>query len=295
MIEAEAFGYKVEKYEHYSGVCDVYSPEEARAMADELRRNRKNPNRKVMIGVMTHPRILKSNSSVPKEMREGIHKEFPAKEEIAGGFTDDPDVLNTIHYADLYGPNGPWKAQESPNLFENLELCVKHGGENLHAIQLDLTWPDPNEIKKFKEKNPNIVIILQVGKFAFREVDNDPQKMVDRLREYGWIDFALLDKSMGKGLSIDSEGLLPFLRLIKKELPYLGLAVAGGLGPDSVDLLKPIAREFPNIAIDAEGGLKHADAPTDSLGHLLPTTPANLGRSSDYIKKSCAILDNSQE
>lgn len=295
MIEKEVFGHKIETYEHYSGICDVYSPEEARAMAEELRRNRKNPNRKVMIGVMTHPIVLNPDLPVPQKVREEVSKEFPTTEEIAGGFTDDPDVLNTIHYADLYGPNGPWKTQESPNLFENLELCVKHGGKNLHAIQLDVTLPNPNEIKKFKEKHPSIAIILQIGKFAFKEVDNDPQKMVDRLREYGWIDFVLLDKSMGKGLGMDSEGLLPFLRLIKKELPYLGLAVAGGLGPDSLDLLNPIAEEFPDIAIDAQGGLKHADAPRDSLGHLLSTTPANIRRSNEYIKKSCTILDNFQK
>ncbi|KKP84126.1 MAG: hypothetical protein UR82_C0012G0022, partial [Candidatus Moranbacteria bacterium GW2011_GWF1_35_5] len=135
------------KRERYSGVCDVYSPEEARAMADELRRNRKNSSRKVMIGVMTHPIVLNPDLPIPEEVRKDVSKEFPALEKMAGGFTDDPDVLNTIHIADLYGPEGPWKAQKAPDVFKNLELCVKHGGEYLHAIQLDITWPEPNEIK----------------------------------------------------------------------------------------------------------------------------------------------------
>lgn len=284
------------RHERYSGVCDVYSPEQARAMADELRRSRKNPNRKIMIGVMTHPIVLDPNLPVPQKVREAVCGEFPTKEEMAGGFTDDPDVLNTVHYADLYGPNGPWKAKESPEVLKNLELCVQYGKENLHAIQLDVTWPNSEDLKKFKEKHPQILTILQLGKFAFKAVDGDPQKMIDQLREYGnSIDFALLDMSMGMGKGMESEGLLPFLRLIQKELPRLGLAVAGGLGPDSMEALDQIAKEFPGISIDAQGRLKPADAKKDERGHILPTEPADFGRAKDYIEKGCVMLDNETE
>lgn len=286
------------KRERYSGVCDVYSPKEARAMADELRRNRKNPNRKVMIGVMTHPIVLDPDLPIPQKVREDVSKEFPAPEKMAGGFTDDPDVLNTIHIADLYGPEGPGKAKEAPNVFKNLELCVKHGGEYLHAIQLDITWPQPNEIKKFQEKHPTILIILQVGKSALEEVNSDPQKVVDQLREYGdSIDHVLLDMSMGKGKGMEAGGLLPLLRIIQKELPDLGLAVAGGLGPDRENLLelKSIAKEFPDISFDAQGNVKTKDAPRDKFGHLVSTHPADPGRSKEYIKESCTMVDNPKE
>lgn len=271
--------------EIYSGVCDVYSPEEAIAMADELRKERKNPNRKVMIGVMTHPLVLNPDLDDPKEVR-GV---FPAREEIAGGFTDDPDVWNTVHYADLYGPDA------GQNIAENLELCVKYGGEYLDAIQLDVTWPKPDEIKKFKKNHPNIFLILQVGKFALKDIGNEPKAIVDQLREYDHsIDFVLLDMSMGKGVGMEAGGLLPLLRVIRKDLPYLGLAVAGGLGPDSIDLLKPITKEFPDISIDAQGNIKK-NAPRDALGHMVSTYPADLERSKEYLQKSSAILDNPKE
>lgn len=277
-------------YERYCGVCDVYIPEEARAMADELRRNRKNPDRKIMIGVMAHPLSLHPDIGQGDPECDGVREVFPAREELAGGFTDDPDVLNTIHYADLYGPN------PGQNLFENLELCVKYGGENLHAIQLDLTWPIPDELTKFKERNPHIILILQVGKFALQEIASDPEEVVIRLRKYGdSIDHILLDMSMGTGKSMETTVLLPVLRLIREQLPDLGLAVAGGLGPESVDLLKSIAKEFPDISIDAQGNIKSMDAPRDDLGHLLSTHPADLQRSNEYIQKSCAMLDNSAE
>ena len=280
-------------YERYTGVCDVISPEEALAMANELREHRKDPGRKVMIGVMTHPLALDPTIPVPSEVRRAITETLPAREQIAEGFISDPDVLNTIHYADLYGPDGPWEAHASPNLLKNLELCVAYGGENLHAIQLDVTWPNVDDIDTFKAAHPEVKIILQLGKFAFQAADNDPQKVVDMLDMYGdSIDYVLVDMSMGKGKSMDSEGLLPILRLIQRELPGLGLAVAGGLGPDSMDPLKPIADEFPGISIDAQGRLKPAGTPTDSMGHIVATVPADLGRSRDYIQQSCTMLDN---
>ena len=274
-------------YERYFGVCDVYSPEEARAMAEELRKERKSENRKVMIGVMTHPLVLHPERGAGIPECDGVREVFPVRENIAGGFTDDPDVLNTVHYADLYGP------RKGQDLFNNLKLAAEYGGENMHAIQLDVTWPNLDEMRKFKDAYPQVKIILQLGKFSFKEAGNDPQKVVDRLREYGdTIDFALLDMSMGKGQAMETEGILPMLRLIKKELPNLGLAVAGGLGPDSIDLLEPIAKEFPGISFDAQGNLKPIGSPKDTLGHLVSTIPADLGRSNDYIQKSCEMLDN---
>lgn len=283
----------LKQYESYTGVCDVISADEARAMADELREHRKNPNRKVMIGVMTHPIVLDLDRPVPEDVRKGISEVFPTREQIALGFTDDPDVLNTIHYADLYGPEGPWKSGQSPDIFKHLEMCVEYGGENLHAIQLDVTWPNVDDIKAFKEKHPDILIVLQVGVFSFREANNDPRQVLENIHQYGdSIDYVLLDTSMGKGKGMDSENLLEMLRLLQSDMPDLGLAVAGGLGPDSLDILQPIADEFPDIAIDAQGRLKPEDSPRDQEGHLVATIPADLDRAKQYISKSCEMLDH---
>lgn len=273
-------------YERYAGVCDVLSPEEARAMANEVRAHRTDPDRKVMIGVMAGHFSIRPEIDDPTDQRSV----FPTRDEMAMGFTDDPDVINTIHFADLYRP------KEIQTLFEDLELVVEHGGENLHAIQLDVTWPDVDEMDRFKAKYPDLAIVLQLGRSAFDEVGHDPQQIVERLDEYGdSIDYVLLDLSMGKSKAMEAEGLLAALRLIRKELPGLGLAVAGGLGPDTVHLLEPIAKEFPDISIDAQGRLKPEGAPVDAMGHMISTVPADLGRSTEYIRKSCAMLDNPSE
>ncbi|MBW4061688.1 hypothetical protein HJC99_03925 [Candidatus Saccharibacteria bacterium] len=153
-----------------------------------------------------------------------------------------------------------------------------------------------DDIDQFKAKHPDIALVLQLGKSAFEMVDHDPQRMVDELDKYGdSIDYVLLDLSMGKGRAMQADELLSALRLIRQELPGLGLAVAGGLGPETVHLLEPIAREFPDISIDAQGRLKHPDAPVDDRGHMVSTVPADPARSEQYIINSCAILDKPKE
>ncbi len=283
---------KYAELRNYVGACDVYSPEEAQAMADTLRKNREYSDRKVMIGVMTHPLVLRDDLPVPKDVIDGVRAEFPSREKMASGFIDDPDVFNTVHYADFYGKDGPWKGGECPDVFENLELIVEYGGENLHAIQLDLTWPKPEEIIRFHSAHPDIALVLQVGKFALEEVGYDPLKIVERLTEYkDSVDYILLDGSIGKGKGMRPEDLLPILRTIEDQLPHLGLAIAGGLGPESIELLAPIVAEFPGISIDAQGNLKPKGSPTDPHGHLIATEPADLGRTEDYIVQSCKVLD----
>jgi hypothetical protein len=280
---------KGDKRAPYIGVCDVYDPEEARVMVDELRGYRTNPSRKLMVGVMAHPLSLDPNKGQGIPECDDVRKVFPVRTSLASAFSDEPDVLNTIHYADLYGPNA------GKNLYDNLKSCVQYGGKNLHAIQLDVAWPDIHELARFKQ-NHSLDIVLQVGSKAMEKADYDPRRVVEKLREYGEsINYALFDLSMGKGKLMEANKMLPFLREVQRDLPHLNLSVAGGLGPESArELLEPIAREFPDISIDAQGNLKRKDTPKDALGHLVSIYAADLDRSLGYIRKSCAVLDRRQ-
>jgi hypothetical protein len=283
----------------YSGVCDVKKPENALAMANAVRESRKDLNRKILVGEMASPHSLHHEDG----------DDMPNRSEIADSFIDDPDVLNAIHFADLYEKeNQPRKGGETPNLPENLELCIEYGGENLHALQLDVIWPNTNEIKAFREKHPKIQIILQVSQYAMDELGNDAQDIADRLLEYGdSIDYVLLDLSMGKGREMTETDVVKLQRLlsvIQFKVPGLGLAVAGGLGPvlettdssgevvDRLYALRKIAKEFPSVSIDAQGGVKPDNAPIGFSGHLDASTPADLGKSLNYIKAASALLDN---
>ncbi len=286
---SESQGYRTTNRlaERYSGVCDVIDPLQARAMADELRLHRRDPNRKVMIGVMAGPFSLRPEISGPDAEEE--RSVFPTRDEMSLGFTDDPDVVNTVHYADLYRP----EEVITRDLPESLEMIVEHGGEHLHAIQLDVTWPSVEVLDAFKDAHPEIKIVLQLGAEALKRANNDPETVVEMVDKYGdSVDYALLDMSMGKGKGLEAGGLLPMLRTLRRELPGLGLAVAGGLGPESVDLLEPIVKEFPDISIDAQGRLKPPGSPVDAYGHLVSTVPADLERSAQYIQRSAMLLDN---
>jgi hypothetical protein len=295
----------------YTGVCDVISPDDARAMLAELRESRADPGRRLMVGVMTHPIVLNPGLDLPEKVRRAVQSEFPTVEELSQGFIDDEDVMNTIHYADLYGPDGPWKPGESPEVLKNLESCVEHGGPNLDAIQLDVAWPDPEALIEFRKRHPDIEIVLQMGKYSFEEDGSiDEAKVVDRLRSYGKsVDHVLLDLSMGKGRRMTDEDVASLKKLmwaIQDSSPDIGLAIAGGLGAStqsnglnesvySMDSLKDIARDFPGISIDAQGGLKPENATRDDRGHFVATTMADAEKSQNYVALASEILDSEME
>lgn len=295
----------------YTGVCDVVSPDDVRAMLSELRNSRADSERRLMVGIMTHPAVINPDAKLPDEVRHAIQSEFPSIEQISQGFIDDPDVMNTIHYADLYGPNGPRKAGEAPDVLKNLELCVEHGGPNLDAIQLDLVWPDPDALLEFRRKHPDIEIVLQLGKFSFGEDGKiDEVEVTKRLSEYGRsVDHVLLDLSMGKGRQMTDDDVTSLKKLmwaIQDATPDIGLAIAGGLGAGSglnspnqsvysMESLRDIARDFPGVSIDAQGGLKPDNALRDDKGHFISTAMADSEKSQNYVGLASEILDGEME
>ncbi len=182
---------------------------------------------------------------------------YPPKEKIAEIFSvDHPLVMNTLHYADY----------EGIDVAASLERATGLGGPHLRALQLDMIWPDSEIIKTYKEKHPNISLVLQVGANAFKQAADDPSVVVLKLRAYdGAIDYVLLDKSMGRGLGMDAVALQPFIMAINKFLPHLGITVAGGLGPGTLYLAEPLVQEFPWISIDAQGKLRPSGNALDPI------------------------------
>ena len=50
--------------------------------------------------------------------------------------------------------------------------------------------------------------------------------------------------------------LLPFIWEVKKLHPKIHVAVAGGLGPDTMSAVEPILQVFSDVSIDAQGALR---------------------------------------
>ncbi len=234
----------------YIGITDFMSATEAERMLKFFGEcGAVEAGRRLMVGVMMSYKTL---NGIPTKWTAA----FPAKETIKDIFISHPLAFNTLHYADY----------EGFDVARSIERAASFGGPNMHAIQLDMIWPDPRFILDFRERHPWIQIIIQGNSNAMDVVDNNPIKFVNRLHEYSdTIDYVLLDKSMGKGLGMNAYALLPFARVISKCIPSLGIAVAGGLGPDTLNLLDPLLPEFPNLSIDAQGKLRPSGSALDPI------------------------------
>lgn len=172
---------------------------------------------------------------------------FPAKETIADIFSAK-ETMNCLHYADY----------DAIDIRENLARAIDYGGAGINALQLDMVWPDPQQVASaVNDSHKQLEVVLQVGKNAIVQAHNSPQEVVVRLRGYqGVAQHVLLDKSMGCGQGMDAAELIPYAHAIKEAFPDLGIAAAGGLGPQSIELVEPLYQEFPGISIDAQGQLR---------------------------------------
>jgi hypothetical protein len=227
----------------YIGITDFTNFADVKKMIDVFERNKPAGSHRVLhAGVMM-------NFETFRDIDNEWSKVFPKKEMIADifGLTSKP-VYYCLHYLDY----------TRSTTFVDLIMALEYAGPFVNAIQLDMLWPDPNLIESsvHASRKP-LEVILQVGSNAMEVAGNDPQEVVKRLADYdGMIHRVLLDKSMGRGLGLDAENLLPYVRAIKERYPNLGLVVAGGLGPESLHLLEPFLVEFPDVSIDAQSKLR---------------------------------------
>ena len=201
--------------------------------------------RRLMVGVLMSSKTLAGQTNK-------WPGRYPKKEAVADIFVDDPRALNLIHY-NTDNPN---------NLCTELRQIVELAGPHLDGFQLNVKWPNPSQIYLFAEAFPQIYLLLQVGSGAMAEVET-----MDRFREaVGWylpcIDSILIDPSGGKGEPLNASKGAEYFRAVDDY--QLTLGIAGGLGPDTLNLLDPLIPEFPNVSIDAEGRLR-TPKPEDAL------------------------------
>ena len=250
----------------YIGITDFTDFAQVQEMLQVFSAHRpQGSNRILHVGVMMSHKTL---NNIPSKWQNA----FPPKERIASIFASD-EVYNCLHYADY---------DNNLDLWKSLATAIFYGGIGIHALQLDMIWPDPGEIANGVHAHKKIEVILQIGKNALEEVDNDPQRVVKRLADYeGVIHRVLLDKSMGKGLGMDADGLIPFARAIMESFPTLGIGAAGGLGPETIQLVAPLVATFPDLSIDAQGRLRPSGNALD---------PIDWGMAGNYLVKAHQIF-----
>lgn len=236
----------------YVGITDFMSRQHALEMAKILAENTKVMKTPpvLMVGIMMS---FKTLWDIPNKWMPI----WPAKERLDNIFPeyDTPGVLNTLHYAD-FEDHSAWPTEQ--NLFQSLFRAMDFARNNLHAIQLDMTWPDPGHIANAVHATRRCIqVILQIGRKAFAEAENNPEVVVEMLGDYNEvIDGVLLDQSMGEGKLMQPAELIPYIDAIKRFHPKMHVAVAGGLGPDTISVLDPLLQVFPDLSIDAQGALR---------------------------------------
>ncbi len=213
----------------------------------------KGMKRKLMVGAMMSHKTLHNLSTE-------WAKVFPDKNTVASIFGSE-EAYNCLHYVVSQFDNR--------ELWRDIAIAISHyGGLDIHAIQLDRAiWPDPGQIANgVHTARRHVEVILQINGTALDEVDNEPSKLVRKLKDYeGVVHRILLDKSMGRGLTLNPEELAPFIRAIKSDLPWLGVGVAGGLGPDTLEIIQPLVEEFPDLSIDAQSRLRSSGNAVDPI------------------------------
>lgn len=222
-------------------------------------------DRLIMIGVLASSKTIKG-------IKNKWPNRYPVVEEITEIFPNHPLALNLIHY----------NTKEPETLFGQLVKMTMLGGLNLHGLQLNIAWPSPTILKKYRSNYPNMQIVLQIGRRAFEMIGDSPKQLATKVtKEYiGLADYVLLDPSGGYGKPLDTRCVRNYLKALKEKNLEMGLGVAGGLSPATLNLVKPLVKDFPKLSIDAEGRLRSQN---DSL---------DLNVAKEYIHKSLKMFEN---
>lgn len=231
----------------YIGITDFTRYEETVAAQEDFRRCGGPASGHLLhVGVMMSRKTL---NNIPSKWS----KIFPKNHDVANIFVKDKNTLNVLHYADYDGVN----------VASNLDKATGWGGFEMDALQLDMIWPDSEVIKRYRHRHPYIKIILQVNSKSLAIVDHNPDTLLERLNLYGQsVDYVLLDMSMGRGIGLNNDQLLPYL---KKLITGRDVAVAGGLCAETLSLIEPLVEQFPDLSIDAQSKLRPSGSATQPI------------------------------
>lgn len=252
----------------YIGITDFTKFVQVEAMLEVFKKYlRPGSQRKLHVGVMMSYKTL---NGIPSKW-SGI---FPDKNQIREIFSS-LETYNCIHYVDYDGYPEAWKS---------ISQAITHGGIHIHAVQLDMVWPEPGQIANaIHTSRKRVEVILKLGKYALDDADNDPQQIVKKLEDYeGVIHRVLLEKGMGQSKGMDAAELLLFAKAIREAFPSLGIGVAGGLGPKTLHHVKPFIEVIPNLSIDAQGQLR----PSGSIQE-----PIDWSMAGSYLQQALQLLE----
>jgi len=222
----------------------------------------KDADRLLMVGVLASQKTLRGQ-------KNKWPNRYPEVGFISEIFVRNRWVLNLIHY----------NTKEPESLTEQLIEMTRLGGQNLEGFQLNLAWPSRDAILAYHKVCGGKFIVLQIGGKAFEMVNHSPKELAEKVSLYEHVvDYVLLDPSGGYGVPFDTEKARTYLDALRGYNLDLGLGVAGGLSPTTLNLIEPLISDFPDLSIDAEGRLR------DSGDNL------DLSIASQYVQGACNLF-----
>lgn len=188
------------------------------------------------------------------------------------------NVFTTIHYNTREVKT---LADQVSKLFEVIyeqRLC--------RAIQLNIPWPDLDQVETIKEKYPEIKIIFQASHNMLE--NTSPRALSLGIRIYGnTLSYVLIDPSGGRGDPFDIDRSLDIYHEINAECPELTVGFAGGFNGENTRsrLVELVTRTGERaFSIDAEGGLR--DKITDRYGDDL----LNIRKVREYLQAASILI-----
>lgn len=172
-------------------------------------------------------------------------RQYPSIGQIANLMIDDPRFLNTVHFN-----------SRDPRLRKQLGAIAGLSGL-IHAIQLNILWPNPGELRLFREDHDGISLILQVSQQAYESVSEEPLELIECLKAYeGVVDYVLFDPSGGLGLAYDRLQATRLLEALAQSGLSMSWGVTGGLSADRAYGLRELLQVYPALSWDAQSNLR---------------------------------------
>jgi phosphoribosylanthranilate isomerase len=232
-------------FKPYIGITGFTQPKEVTAALQVLPPGR----RRLMVGILVSDRTLEG---LPEEMGPRRH---PAVADLENLFSADPRAFNAVHF----------HTRTPERLVDQVERVIAAAGPRLHALQINLDQIPLDALRVIRARCPSLQLILPLRETAGRFAE----------AYVGLVDIVLFDWSAGRGVLFDPAEARAVLEEVEAKMPGVALAVAGGLGPDTVDLVRPLLERFPDLSFDAESRLRDADDRLDlaKVGEYLKALP----------------------
>lgn len=255
----------------YVGISGVTNTPDARQLEKIFVANGLSSSERYsgMIGYLIDEDGLKNN------LKDRRHITFKDITELLSSIQN---VLVMIHYS----TEEPDLASQVSALFEKDGI---YGNNICRSIQLNIHWPEINQIEKIMKIYPKMKILLSVTPRAIKE--STSSEIAEKLAQYdGLISYVLIDPSFGQGKELDTDKCLEIYNKIVDKNSELMIGFAGGLGPENTKrIVKSLKESLKKpFCIDAESALR------DKRSEKKWDDDLNLEKASHYISAASSVL-----